>query len=328
MDVATRPSAADRWRPICLRSFTSSRACPARARRCWPASCGRTPPSTRDERAGRADDPGAARHLRAAERGGDLRRRGDAPAPAARRRRRLLCAARRQGGGLRHQPRLVRPAAGDPGALPRVQGHRLRARRGVDHRQLRAAVPEEPVRDLAHARTPSSAPPSTAAPRRWRAATGWSASPGRRSGRPISGRTPRRCSSSNTTGWSRTPVRASPRSTISSGSRDSSTTSTTSSTTSPSSTASSRRRACTRSGARSPGAPRPTLLPPDLFARLHAMTFWRHDRGSPARRITVPPEKADRFLGAALDGSPAPRRGRTCPRSSPRRRASRRRRLR
>ena len=68
--------------------------------------------------------------------------------------------------------------------------------------------------------------------------------------------------SSNTTGWSRTPVRASPGSTISSGSRDSSTTSTTSSTTSPSSTASSRRRACTRSRARSPGARgRPSCRP-------------------------------------------------------------------
>jgi sulfotransferase len=50
--------------------------------------------------------------------------------------------------------------------------------------------------------------------------------------------------------------------------------------------------------------PRPTLLPPDLFARLHAMTFWRHDRGSPARRITVPPEKADRFLGRRWNGQP------------------------
>ncbi len=215
-----------------------------------------------DERAGRADDSGAARHLRAAERGGDVRRRGDAAAPAARRRRRLPCAARRQGGGLRHQPRLARPAAGDPGALPRVQGHRLRARRGVDHRQLRAAVPEEPVRDLAHAE------PQAARHRR---------QPRRGAGepRPAGGlrmvggqgglfRAERRgrCSSSNTTGWSRTPVRASPGSTISSGSRDSSTTSTTSSTTSPSSTASSRRRACTRSRARSPGARgRPSCRP-------------------------------------------------------------------
>lgn len=41
--------------------------------------------------------------------------------------------------------------------------------------------------------------------------------------------------------------------------------------------------------------PRPTVLPPDLFARLHAMTFWRDDRGSPARRITLPPEPGDRF---------------------------------
>ena len=37
--------------------------------------------------------------------------------------------------------------------------------------------------------------------------------------------------------------------------------------------------------------PRPTILPPDLFARLHAMTFWRQDRGSAARRITVPPQQ-------------------------------------
>jgi sulfotransferase len=43
--------------------------------------------------------------------------------------------------------------------------------------------------------------------------------------------------------------------------------------------------------------PRPTILPPDLFARLHSMTFWRqdlcHGRGSAARRITVPPQKND-----------------------------------
>ena len=45
--------------------------------------------------------------------------------------------------------------------------------------------------------------------------------------------------------------------------------------------------------------PRPTILPPDLFARLHAMTFWRQDRGSSARRITVPPEREGRLRGRA-----------------------------
>jgi sulfotransferase len=41
--------------------------------------------------------------------------------------------------------------------------------------------------------------------------------------------------------------------------------------------------------------PRPTILPPDLFARLHSMTFWRQDRGSAARRITVAPQGNDSF---------------------------------
>jgi sulfotransferase len=41
--------------------------------------------------------------------------------------------------------------------------------------------------------------------------------------------------------------------------------------------------------------PRPTILPPDLFARLHAMTFWRQERGSAARRITVPPQENHSF---------------------------------
>jgi sulfotransferase len=48
--------------------------------------------------------------------------------------------------------------------------------------------------------------------------------------------------------------------------------------------------------------PRPTVLPPDVFARLHAMTFWRHDRGSAARRITVPPDPFDRFLERRWSG--------------------------
>jgi sulfotransferase len=50
--------------------------------------------------------------------------------------------------------------------------------------------------------------------------------------------------------------------------------------------------------------PRPTLLPPDVFARLHGMTFWRHDRGSQAQRITVPPGQADRFMGRRWRGTP------------------------
>jgi sulfotransferase len=44
--------------------------------------------------------------------------------------------------------------------------------------------------------------------------------------------------------------------------------------------------------------PRPTILPPDLFDRFHAMSFWRDGTGSAARRITLqPPERATPFAG-------------------------------
>jgi sulfotransferase len=51
--------------------------------------------------------------------------------------------------------------------------------------------------------------------------------------------------------------------------------------------------------------PRPTILPPDLFARLHAMTFWRQDRGSAARRITVAPQENDGFAARRRRPRPA-----------------------
>ena len=53
----------------------------------------------------------------------------------------------RQGSHLRHQPHVVRPHAGPARSVPRGQGHRLRAQRGLGHGQHRAALPGQPLRD-------------------------------------------------------------------------------------------------------------------------------------------------------------------------------------
>jgi sulfotransferase len=49
--------------------------------------------------------------------------------------------------------------------------------------------------------------------------------------------------------------------------------------------------------------PRPTVLPPDLFERFSALTFWNDPRGTSAWRIAPPPSGTAATFGVAAGGS-------------------------